>query len=169
MLSILLNGHTVGSASLQNGTFQAKCPIDNGYIYRLELVGDGRLPLGVMLPQGGDFVLKKSNIPQKDWLHCEALRSLPGEKICPPLPFALSHGESIGDCSFCTDELLKNCLIRTQGIKTAVWDKVRYIYFPFVLSEESPMAPFFFCLSCFEADSVYYAAIKIEDNIPRPV
>jgi hypothetical protein len=169
VLSIVLNGQTVGQASLNGGVISAACPADKKYIYRLELTGSTRLPLGVMMPRGNEFVLTRSNIPQGDWSGCEVLRSLPGEKICPPLPFALSHGEAVGDGDFCSDELLKSCLCCLTDAKTALVGGERYIYFPWRTDASCPMAPFFFCMRVFDAGNVQYAAIKITDGIPKPV
>lgn len=169
MLSIVLNGQTVGQASLSGGIISAACPADKKYIYRLELTGHTRLPLGVMVPRGDEFVLTRGNIPHGNWSGCEVLRSLPGEKICPPLPFALSHGEAVGDGDFCSDELLKSCLQATPRVKTAVCREERYVYFPLNHNQPCPMAPFFFCMRVFDAGNVQYAAIKITGNMPEPV
>ena len=169
MLSITLNGHTVGRASLSGGIITAACPADKKYIYRLELKGAGRLALGVMVPRGDEFVLTRSNIPHGSWSGCEVLRSLPGENICPPLPFALSHGEDGGGWDFCSDELLKSCLQATPRVKTAVYRGERYVYFPLNSELPCPMAPFFFCMRVFDAGSMQYAAIKITGNMPEPV
>lgn len=169
MLSIVLNGQTVGQASLNGGLITAACPADKKYIYRLELTGITRLPLGVMVPRGNEFVLTRSGIPHGDWSGCEVLRSLPGEHICPPLPFALSHGEAVGGGDFCSDELLKSCLLALPDAKTALVGGERYVYFPLRTDVSCPMAPFFFCMRVFDANDVQYAAIKITDGMPEPV
>ena len=169
MLSITLNGHTVGRASLSGGIITAACPADKKYIYRLELIGRESLPLGVMVLRGGEFVLKYSNLPHSDWSSCEVLRSLPGERPFSPLPFALSHGEEPGGWDFCSDELLKSCLQATPRVKTAVYRGERYVYFPLNSELPCPMAPFFFCMRVFDAGSIQYAAIKITGNMPEPV
>ena len=170
MFSLFLNGHTVGSAAVEKGCLEASCPIDGRYIYRLELVSDSRrLPVGVMMPRENSFVLKKQNLPPDSWLCGEILRSLPGESICPPLPFALSHGEAVRDCEFCADALLQQCLRQTRDAKTAMHAGERYVYFPFVQGQDDPMAPFFFCLTCFYRKGTAYAAFKLKNDIPCPI
>ena len=169
MLSILLNGRAIGTAQLHNGVLSASCTQESGYIYRLELVGDSCLSMGVMVPQNGEFVLSRSGITSDNWQYCQVLRSLPGEQICPPLPFALSHGEDVSNWDFCTDELLLDCLRAAYGVKTAVHRGERYVYFPLVTDAPCAMAPFFFCMTCFESKGKLYAAIKITDGMPAPV
>ncbi|MBR4954276.1 MAG: hypothetical protein IKY46_00010 [Clostridia bacterium] len=169
MLSILLNGRAIGTAELHNGVLRASCAQASGYIYRLELVGESCLSMGVMVPQNGEFVLSRSGISGKDWQYCQVLRSLPEEPLCPPLPFALSHGEDISSWDFCTDSLLRDCLSATQGVKTAVHRGERYVYFPLTTDAPCAMAPFFFCLTCFESNGKLYAAIKISGGMPAPV
>ena len=169
MLSILLNGRAIGTAQLHNGVLSASCTQESGYIYRLELVGDSCMSMGVMVPLNGEFVLSRSGITGDNWQYCQVLRSLPGEQICPPLPFALSHGEDVSDWDFCTDELLRDCLCATKGVKSALYLNVRYVYFPLLTDAPCAMAPFFFCMTCFESKGKLYAAIKIADGMPCTV
>ena len=169
MLSILLNGRAIGEAQLDNGILQAKCPMDSRYIYRLELVGAEVVPLGVMIPAEGAFTLRKSGITQAGLRYCEIKRCLPGESVASPLPFALSQGEDIGSLDFCTDELLRDCLRATKGVKSALYLNVRYVYFPLLTDAPCAMAPFFFWMTSFESKGKLYAAIKIADGMPCTV
>lgn len=169
MLSVLLNGRAVGDAELKSGVLRAQCPIDGRYIYRLELVGERVLTLGVMVPKNGFFTLTKSGIAQNGWQYCEIKRCLPDESAAAPLPFALSHGEDALECDFCADELLRACLQSTPQLKTALYRGERFLYFPIDLASPCPMAPFFFCLRCFEVSGHTYAALKLKDDIPRPL
>ena len=57
MLPIYLCGEKIGFAEWTSYGIKASCPMEEGFIYRLELVGKSTLPLGVMMPQGNRFFL----------------------------------------------------------------------------------------------------------------
>ena len=135
----------------------AVCPRSE-YIYRLF---DGEKSLGVMLPEGDGFVLSKKGVSCKKSF--EILRSKPSEDIARPLPFSLSQGDEAKDLSFLKDELLRSCLSATEGVRIARFSGKDYIYFPFG-GGESPMAPFFFCLTVVECGGGLYAAFCIDGD-----
>ena len=133
MLPVYLCGEKIGYIERTSSGIRGVCPMDAGYIYRLELVGKDSLPLGVMMPSGGNFALeKKGNFALSDWEYAEILRSKAGESITPPLPFALSHGKRVESFDFIEDAFLKECLSKQEDVCTALYHGMRFIYFPFV-------------------------------------
>ncbi len=135
----------------------AVCPRSD-YVYR---VFDGEKSLGVMLPRDGDFVLSKKGVSCRKSF--EILRCRPSEEIARPLPFALSQGEETKDFSFLKDELLKKSLSAAENVRCAHFGGKDYIYFPFA-DGESPMSPFFFCLSVIEYGGGLYAAFCLDGD-----
>jgi len=177
MLPIFLNGHTVGECVLSDKKIRAKCKEKKGFIYRLRIYDSigNCFPLGVMMPSFDGFYLEKvlpAGLSPSDFSlsRCELFRSLPEEDIFPSLPCSLSHGEVVNATALTADSLLSQCLEQTEGAK---WGKVcdkAYVYFPFSAQAESPMAPFFFCLTVFSAGSTLYAAFCLDENgLPCPL
>ncbi len=171
MLPIYLCGEKIGTLQRTGRGISACCPINEGYIYRLELIGEQCMPLGVMMPRGDIFILeKRGEFDLSKWQYAEILRSRPGEVSAFPLPFAISHGASVMQCDFVKDDLLRQCLIRQDLAYTAVYRGKRYVYFPFDTAKDSPMSAFFFCLTVFDIQGRPYAVFCIdENNIPVPL
>ena len=91
----------------------ARCPYEQGMIYRVVLqTENGLVPLGVMLPEGQEFILRKEimgpELPVCGYID----RKLPGESHLPGLPVALSAFSEIG-----------------QGLLSAHWMDVQYLLF----------------------------------------
>jgi len=168
MLPIYLCGEKIGTLQRTGRGISACCPINEGYIYRLELIGEQCMPLGVMMPRGDIFILeKRGEFDLSKWQYAEILRSLPNEAAALPLPFAISHGVPVMQCDFVKDDLLRQCLTRQGSAYTAVYRGKRYVYFPFDGTKDSPMSAFFFCLTVFDIRNRLYAAFCIdENNIP---
>ena len=92
---------------------EMQCPFEAGYIYRAILEHQaGELPLGVMLPEHGQFVLRRqiATTIQPKAVYID--RTLPGEEHLPGLPVAWS--------AFAGDE---------HSI-SAIWKDIEYIIIP---------------------------------------
>ena len=165
MLPIYLCGDKIGYAERTSSGLKAACPMESGYIYRLELIGKTNLSLGVMIPKDNRFVLEKhGDFFENDWKYAEISRCKVGDSVAFPLPFALSHGSSAVSLDFVTDKLLKDCLSLQKSVFTAVFHGTRFVYFPFDTSCQSSMAPFFFCLTVFDTPRGLFAAFCIDEN-----
>lgn len=98
----------------QNGVMvEAKCPFEPGMIYRVLLQTESTLiPLGVMLPEGQVFSVKKvvsgNETPLCAWID----RTRPGEQHLPGLPVAFSAFSDVG-----------------KGMLRAQWMDVQYYLF----------------------------------------
>ena len=91
----------------------ARCRCELGRIYRVVLqTENGLIPLGVMLPEGQEFVLKKEITGTENPVCAFIDRMLPGEKHLPGLPVALSAFSDTG-----------------QGLLAAQWMEVQYLLF----------------------------------------
>ncbi len=92
---------------------EAKCPCELGMIYRVLLQTESALiPLGVMLPEGQEFSIKKK-LSEKEMPLCAFIdRTLPGEQHLPGLPIALSAFSDTG-----------------TGLLSAQWMDVQYLLF----------------------------------------
>ncbi len=90
-----LGRRKIGTVHWQNDgqrlTVQVSCPFEDGVLYRALLyTGFDMIPLGVMLPRQGRFVLQKQLHLQAKPVSVHIDRTLPGEKHLPGLPLALS-------------------------------------------------------------------------------
>ena len=138
----------------------ASCPFAEGWIYRLYLQADYEgICLGVMLPEGGRFVLKKTldknrmgELWDRDDLRGVILRSRPGEPapvLLPPkppescmgpLPFPMSALEPVLEEKSFVDAVFASC-----GGQKAKWEGIKYYLAPGKPGERLGPAPFF-CL-----------------------
>ena len=140
--------------------WMACCPFAEGWIYRLYLQVDHEgICLGVMLPEGGRFVLKKTldknrmgELWDRDDLQGVILRSRPGEPapvLLPPkppepclgpLPFPMSALEPVLEEKSFVDTVFAAC-----GGQKAKWEGVEYYLAPGKPGERlGPVS--FFCL-----------------------
>ena len=138
----------------------ASCPFAEGWIYRLYLQADYEgICLGVMLPEGGRFVLKKTldknrmgELWDRDDLQGVILRSRPGEPVpvllppkppepcMGPLPFPMSALEPVLEEKSFVDAVFASC-----GGQKARWDGIEYYLAPGKPGERlGPVS--FFCL-----------------------
>ena len=165
MLPIYLCGEEIGYIERTSSGIKGTCPMEAGYIYRLELVGKITMSLGVMMPASNCFALEKSGVfTLSDWEYAEVLRSKAGETVTAPLPFALSHGKKTENFDFTKDICLKECLAKHEEIYTAIYHGRRFVYFPFDATAQRCMSAFFFCLSVFNSPKGLYAAFCIDEN-----
>ena len=76
----------------ETGIFvEVRCPCELGMIYRVLLQTESLLiPLGVMLPEGQEFILKKQLSSKEAPLCAYIDRTFPGESHLPGLPVAFS-------------------------------------------------------------------------------
>ena len=98
---------------------EVQCPFETGYIYRAILdCQAGELPLGVMLPEHGQFVLRRqmTAVIQPKAVYID--RTLPGEEHLPGLPVAWS--------AFAGDE----------HRFSAIWKDTEYILLPLQSGED---------------------------------
>ena len=148
---LYINLRPVGRAEIRGDCLYAECEMQD-YIIRLY---DGAENLGVMVPERGQFILRRENFRLKSGLFL--IRSLPGDSPRPPLFFPLSHGEARPDLSFSEDKFLKKCLENTPELYGAYFGEDRYYYFP-APRGECAMAPFLFALTPVPApDGVFYS------------
>ena len=92
---------------------EAKCPCELGMIYRVLLQTENTLiPLGVMLPKGQKFSIRKVILCKETPLCAFIDRTLPGEQHLPGLPVALSAFSEVG-----------------KGLLQAQWMDVQYFLF----------------------------------------
>lgn len=162
----------------KNICLHAQCPAEEGYIYRLFLCSaDGtRLPLGVMLRQGQQFVLEKSLpvskysglLSEEDACRVEVFRALPGECAMTPLPFAYSALQPAVGNQITEDILLQQC-ISAQGNALYISDyTMRYLLFPFTEGGDSSFAPFFFLTTVVETPRGCFGVLCIDpQGIPQ--
>ena len=162
---IFLEGEEVGRirGQWEGGRieWQAGCPFAEGWIYRLYLQkqdgGEG-VYLGVMLPEGKRFVLKKETDKKKlgtlwerDDLQGVILRSRPGEPQQPKqkelpqprlgcLPFSVSDLEPVTERENFVDAVFAAC-----GGKKVQWEGIDYYLAPGKPGEMLGPAAFF-CL-----------------------
>lgn len=105
---------------------EARCPCELGMIYRILLQTEVSLiPLGVMLPEGQEFVLKKQIFGQEMPLCAFIDRTLPGEQHLPGLPVALSAFSDVG-----------------AGLLLAQWMDVQYLLFSLEPGKQCSAAQF---------------------------
>lgn len=113
---------------------RAACSSEEGLIYRVVLQTDGGIHrLGVMLPEGEQFLLCRDFPAGEAPLRAFIDRTLPGEAHLPGLPLARSAFSPAGE-DF-PPELL-----------AAWWMDEEYFLFPFKLGEACPLISFL-CLS----------------------
>jgi len=129
----------------------ARCPREAGWVYRVVLQTDCLLPLGVMLPEGEDFVLRKTlyteQLPQGGYID----RMLPGETHLPGLPVSFSAFER-----------------NEQGFLCAEWIDTSYMLFPLQLGKSCEMAHLLCIVQPLEHKGEWYGLFckRGERNIP---
>lgn len=143
----------------------AACPMETGRIYRvLLLCENGEIPLGVMLPEAGRFVLKKelprAVVPRRAFVD----RSLPGEGHLPHLPLAFSAFRPAEAGELCLSAADEN-----SGLLCADWIDRRYFLAPFRPGEESLFAPYFSLSVLVEGETGGFLAFCKKDEICQPV
>ena len=144
---LVLDGRAIGQVLWQREggrvRVRARCPFEAGYIYRVTLwCADEHLPLGVMTPEGGEFVLAKTlarwPFPERGAVEARVLRSLPGE----PGGSLLTRYRPV-EPGFSTSDRLLNTAIGRQGDVLYSIDNGRLrLAFPLEIGSETPMAPF---------------------------
>ena len=131
---------------------RARCPAETGWIYRVVICrGAETLPLGVMLPREGSFVLEKrlraALPPESAFVD----RTRPGESHLPGLPVALS--------AFSPEK---------GGVRRAWWREEEYALCPLVWGGECPLAACFSVLRPVETAEGWYALLTLRDGQPLP-
>jgi len=150
----------------------ARCPAEEGYIYRLFLCGDNgmRLPLGVMLRKGEEFVLEKSLSTAKYGrvfsaeraCRGEIFRARPGERVMAPLHFAYSAlRPAIGD-EITKDVLLQQCIVAQADTLYIADYTMTYLLFPFAEGGNSSFAPFFFLTTVLQTPQGRFGVLCID-------
>ena len=133
-------------------TLQVRCPFEDGFIYRAMMyTGLDMIPLGVMLPQQGQFVLEKQLFLQTVPVSVHIDRTLPGEYHLPGLPLALS--------AFLKGE---------DGLLRGSWLDTEFLLFPLQAGAECPWAHLLCLASAIEREGRQYAVLCTEkgDCIP---
>lgn len=170
--------------------FWASCPYEEGRIYRVTLEGAGRIYLGVMMPEGGRFVLQKKLPAHKcrqllegrGEAYAEVDRRRPGEEKpsdappppaapppesepelppTPPLPFHFSQFQRLeGQTS---GSFVEKIFQGCGGLKAAHQDAVYYAAPAEIGGELGPSA--FFCLLDFlQWEEKTYCVLRVEKN-----
>ncbi len=108
---------------------QASCPCELGQIYRVVLYTDQAAHrLGVMLPEGDRFMLRREipagQVPQRALID----RTLPGEAHLPGLPLAFSAFSPWAEVDGAPG----------PGVSCADWLGIRYVLFP--MEQDKPCA-----------------------------
>lgn len=174
---LLLNGKEVGQVRWEEAktgaTLWASCPFEEGYIYRVSVKGEGglSLPVGVMMPEGERFTLKKKlalgisqplmREPEHTFTGVIA-RNRPGEVNTPPLPFSFSELKEYGEENLKTgDRLLQYCMQKSR-VKYGAHEGVRYIVFPLDIGGECNMAPFLTITTVMEYEGAFYGVLCMD-------
>lgn len=114
---------------------QAACPKEDGWIYRLVLQTEtAEQRLGVMMPEGERFALRRELPAGQAPLRALIDRTLPGEAHLPGLPLAFSAFSPTEE-----PEL-------GEGLLSAWWAETQYFLFPFQPGKPCPQAHFL-CLT----------------------
>ncbi|MEA5038793.1 MAG: hypothetical protein VB086_03030 [Clostridiaceae bacterium] len=164
---LTLGERVIGKARwLREGGYlalEASCPMEPGYIYRLELCFQQETKmLGVMLPESGRFRLRK-RVPARDEpISARVLRALPGEQPVWPLPFAFSRLTPTEAAALVRDPLfLERCSPRLLAAQEG---GLHWVALPLEIGAETPLAPFLtaaapvetqgktWALFCFDSD-----------------
>jgi len=134
----------------------AVCPMEPGYIYRVELTfPQTRRLLGVMLPENGRFRLRKSLAAADEPLSARVLRALPGEDRAPPLPFAFSRLAPRETADLVRDPLF--LAAAPARVPAAEENGRRWLALPFRLGAETALAPFLCVCAVLERGDACYA------------
>lgn len=164
---LLLGERTVGTVRWQReGAYlalEAACPMEPGFIYRLEL----RFPqesriLGVMLPENGQFRLRKHVSALDEPLSARILRALPGEEAVWPLPFAFSRLVPTEAAALVRDPLfLERCGPQPLAAQE---DGLRWLALPLEIGRETPLAPFLTAATPIERQGKNWALFCFDSN-----
>ena len=176
--ALLLGERSIGEVRWSQGegrvTVWAECPYEKDYIYRVTLYGAGgvSLPLGVMAPEDGRFVVKKSLPAHKGELllhwpggsvRGEITRTLPGETRTPPLPFAFSSMTALPeDFGGRRDPLLCRCARQAASVRYLRHDGREYLVFPLETGREMPFTPFFCLVTPVRLDGASYGVLCLD-------
>ena len=164
-LDFSVNG-SEGRLLWDDRTASVTCPFEKGYIYRVFLVSrENELPLGVMVPEGGEFRLSKSSRAVADFLSSGDVgvrveRYIPGERNMIPLPFAFSRLERRkGGFS---DEVLAHLSEKKDAFYCEA-DGRKYLVFEIVPGGECPFsAVLSVAVPVFYGGKIYGAVIEDE-------
>jgi len=119
---------------------EARCSCELGMIYRVILQTKNALvPLGVMLPEGEDFITRKEISGTAEPICAYIDRMRPGEKHLDGLPVALSSFVDLG-----------------QGVLSAWWIDVQYQLFPLEIGKSCVGAQFLSIATPIVHDGICY-------------
>ena len=149
---LALEGRSIGLVSWrQKGermSFAAQCPIEDGYIYRVQLYRSGKaLNLGVMMPEGQHFELKRS-LPMRqclwlqDGIEARIVRSLPGQEPAMEAYGPLDHYRPIEPAFTTGDAGIDAAIARQSGIVYMRDGQAVNLAYPLALGKETPFAPY---------------------------
>lgn len=167
---LFLSGREVGEVVWQTAGYEtvvrAQCPFERGYIYRVTLTGGTKpIPLGVMLPEGAWFTLRKKlpALPDGAW-RGEITRTMPGETRARPLPFAFSELRAPPPLERISDLILRQCVAEESDVLHVQWEGDDYFVFAFSTDRALPLVPFFTYITTFWYNGTGYGAVCIEKN-----
>lgn len=165
-------GTCVWNADGANYNLYCACPFEEGYIYRVVLIGTDDLGelMGVMMPKLGKFVLYK-NLPKSaektygeklNNIKCaEIIRTMPGEYGGGPLPFPLASFEPYREIAE-----LGQAHPMLNGADTLVREFAGEIYLAAPISGDAgfALAPFFCMATPIEINKMQYGIVKFDKN-----
>ena len=137
----------------QQLTVQVRCPFEEGFIYRVLLdTGTDMVPLGVMLPRRGQFMLEKQLYLPVTPVNAHIDRTLPGEGHLPGLPLAWS--------AFSQAE---------NGLLRGSWRDVELLLFAMDTGAQCPWAHLLCLASILEHDGRQYAVLCTKGDRYAPL
>lgn len=147
-----LGRQKIGAVHWQNDgprlTVQVSCPFEEGVLYRALLyTGLDMIPLGVMLPRQGQFVLQKQLYLQAKPVSVHIDRTLPGECHLQGLPLGLS--------AFIQDE---------DGLMHGCWLNTELLLFPLQTGESCLWAHLLCLASIVEQEGKLYAVLCAKED-----
>ena len=145
--NVWINGQSVGSLQIReaDGRAQIQCHLPDGWIYRAKLFADENTAtcFGVLLPENGMFTTTSfvsSRYIAENELHCEILRTRPGEKYEEGSWMTFYQSDPWTDSAFYLEDTLLYLVQKKKGVRYRIYCGKRYLLFPIRLDGSDPLA-----------------------------
>lgn len=140
-----LNGSIVGTVQWDDGTNRVSinCTLPDGWIYRAVLLSDEKEigSFGVLIPKDGRF-LAELQLPvqfkRPASLHCEVLRSCPGETFCEGEIFTMSQLSTWEASAFPLESVLCALISRNKKAYYRIYHGKRFLLLEMQRAEPDP-------------------------------